>query len=97
MFFPIFFNNFLNCVYINDKVENHEFLTVTISFDHDIVEGDPVPCFMSRFSELIEKGLQFSIIKVGTEGFEPPICRFLRRYTCYKDLEPDALPRSALI
>ena len=41
-------------VLINDTIENHEFINITVSFDHDIVYGAPAAHFMSRFSELIE-------------------------------------------
>ena len=41
-------------VLINEKIENHEFLSITVSFDHDIVDGAPAARFVSRFTELIE-------------------------------------------
>ncbi|NVM36770.1 MAG: 2-oxo acid dehydrogenase subunit E2, partial [Candidatus Lokiarchaeota archaeon] len=41
-------------VLINEKIENHEFLSITVSFDHDIVDGAPAARFISRFTELVE-------------------------------------------
>ena len=40
---------------IREKIVNHEFLTITISFEHDIVDGAPAAGFISRFTEFIEK------------------------------------------
>ena len=41
-------------VLINGQLENHEFLCVTISIDHDIVDGAPAARFIQRLKELIE-------------------------------------------
>lgn len=38
------------------KLEMHEYLSVTISFDHDIVDGAPAARFVQRLKELIEAG-----------------------------------------
>lgn len=40
--------------FVNDQIENHEYLCVTISFDHDIVDGAPAARFIQRLKELIE-------------------------------------------
>jgi pyruvate/2-oxoglutarate dehydrogenase complex dihydrolipoamide acyltransferase (E2) component len=45
---------FLKPILIEDKLVNHEFLSLTISFDHDIVDGAPAARFISKFAELIE-------------------------------------------
>lgn len=39
---------------VNGLVENHEYLCVTVSFDHDIVDGAPAARFVQRLKELIE-------------------------------------------
>jgi pyruvate/2-oxoglutarate dehydrogenase complex dihydrolipoamide acyltransferase (E2) component len=38
----------------NGQLENHEFLCVTISIDHDIVDGAPAARFIQRLKELVE-------------------------------------------
>jgi len=38
----------------NGQLENHEFLCVTISLDHDIVDGAPAARFIQRLKELVE-------------------------------------------
>jgi pyruvate/2-oxoglutarate dehydrogenase complex dihydrolipoamide acyltransferase (E2) component len=41
---------------IDDRIEVREYLSVTISFDHDIVDGAPAARFTQRLKELIESG-----------------------------------------
>jgi pyruvate/2-oxoglutarate dehydrogenase complex dihydrolipoamide acyltransferase (E2) component len=41
-------------VLVGDHVEAREFLCMTISVDHDVVDGAPAARFASRFKELIE-------------------------------------------
>ena len=38
------------------RIEAREYLSVTISFDHDIVDGAPAARFTQRLKELIESG-----------------------------------------
>jgi pyruvate/2-oxoglutarate dehydrogenase complex dihydrolipoamide acyltransferase (E2) component len=42
--------------FFNGKLENREYLCVTISVDHDIVDGAPAARFTQRLRELIESG-----------------------------------------
>ena len=42
-------------VVVGDKVENHEFLCVTVSIDHDLVDSAPAARFIHDFKELVEK------------------------------------------
>jgi len=42
--------------FVNGQVENREFLCMTISLDHDIVDGAPAARFIQRLKELIESG-----------------------------------------
>jgi pyruvate/2-oxoglutarate dehydrogenase complex dihydrolipoamide acyltransferase (E2) component len=41
---------------INDALGEREYLSVTLSFDHDIIDGAPAARFSQRFKELIEGG-----------------------------------------
>ena len=41
---------------INGRIEIREYLSVTVSFDHDIIDGAPAARFAQRFTELIEDG-----------------------------------------
>jgi len=43
-------------VMVNEKIETHEFLSLTVSFDHDIIDGAPATRFANRLKELIESG-----------------------------------------
>jgi len=41
---------------VNGRIEIREYLCVTISFDHDVVDGAPAARFTRQFKELIERG-----------------------------------------
>lgn len=41
---------------VDHRVEVRTFMSVTISFDHDIVDGAPVTRFIQRLKKLVEKG-----------------------------------------
>jgi pyruvate/2-oxoglutarate dehydrogenase complex dihydrolipoamide acyltransferase (E2) component len=41
---------------VEGRIAIREYLCVTLSFDHDIVDGAPAARFVSRFRELIESG-----------------------------------------
>jgi pyruvate/2-oxoglutarate dehydrogenase complex dihydrolipoamide acyltransferase (E2) component len=41
---------------IEDKLEAREHLCLTISFNHEIIDGAPAARFISRFSELLRTG-----------------------------------------
>ena len=43
-------------VIVDGKVATREYLSLTISFDHDIVDGAPAARFTQRLGELIESG-----------------------------------------
>jgi len=43
-------------VVVDGQIEIREMLSVTVSFDHDIVDGAPAARFTSQFKELIERG-----------------------------------------
>ena len=40
----------------NARLENRRHLCLTVSFDHDIIDGAPAARFMQRFRELVECG-----------------------------------------
>lgn len=39
---------------VGNQVENREHLCITVSFDHDIIDGAPASRFIQRFKDLIE-------------------------------------------
>jgi pyruvate/2-oxoglutarate dehydrogenase complex dihydrolipoamide acyltransferase (E2) component len=41
---------------VDGRIEPREYLSMTLSFDHDIVDGAPAARFITRFKELIESG-----------------------------------------
>jgi pyruvate/2-oxoglutarate dehydrogenase complex dihydrolipoamide acyltransferase (E2) component len=41
---------------VNGQVQRHEYLCMTVSIDHDVVDGAPAARFVGRFKELIEAG-----------------------------------------
>jgi pyruvate/2-oxoglutarate dehydrogenase complex dihydrolipoamide acyltransferase (E2) component len=41
---------------VEDRMEIREYLSVTISFDHDIVDGAPAARFAQRLKTLVESG-----------------------------------------
>jgi pyruvate/2-oxoglutarate dehydrogenase complex dihydrolipoamide acyltransferase (E2) component len=40
----------------NSQLEHREHLCLTVSFDHDIIDGAPAARFVQRFKELVESG-----------------------------------------
>ena len=42
--------------FVDDRIEVREYLSVTISFDHDMVDGAPAARFTQRLKELIDSG-----------------------------------------
>ncbi|MHA1916152.1 MAG: 2-oxo acid dehydrogenase subunit E2 [Promethearchaeota archaeon] len=41
---------------VNDKIKIREYLTMTVLFNHDVVDGAPAARFINRLKELIESG-----------------------------------------
>ena len=41
---------------VEGQLEDREYLCLTVSVDHDIVDGAPAARFVNRFVELIERG-----------------------------------------
>lgn len=42
--------------YVGESIEPREFINITLSFNHDIIDGAPAAQFTSKLKELIEKG-----------------------------------------
>jgi pyruvate/2-oxoglutarate dehydrogenase complex dihydrolipoamide acyltransferase (E2) component len=42
--------------YVGDKIEKREYLSLTLTLDHDVVDGAPATRFVSRLVELLEEG-----------------------------------------
>lgn len=47
---------------VEDRIEIREYLAVTISIDHDIVDGAPAARFAQRLKELVESGYGLPIL-----------------------------------
>ena len=41
---------------VDNKIEIRECLNLTLSFDHDIIDGAPAARFLARLKDLIENG-----------------------------------------
>lgn len=48
------------CV-VKNQIEIHEFISVTVSFDHDVVDGAPAARFLHRLKKLVENGSVLNI------------------------------------
>ena len=46
---------------VDDRIEPRDYLSLTLSFDHDIVDGAPAARFARRFSQLIEEAYGLEI------------------------------------
>ncbi|MFP5282959.1 MAG: 2-oxo acid dehydrogenase subunit E2, partial [Actinomycetes bacterium] len=59
--------------YLNGNLEPRELLDVTISFDHEIVDGAPAARFARRLTELVEQaaGLQPGTVADGHRSTGP--------------------------
>ncbi len=59
-------------VVVDGQIEIREMLSVTVSFDHDIVDGAPAARFASQFKSLIESGYGLVEQEVATEQVSWP-------------------------
>jgi hypothetical protein len=41
---------------VNDQIEIHKFMSVTVSFDHDVIDGAPAARFIHQLKKLVERG-----------------------------------------
>ena len=49
---------------VKDQIEIREYLDLTISVDHDVVDGAPIARFVHSLRELIESG--YGLVEIGT-------------------------------
>ena len=42
--------------YVGDRIEKRDYLSLTVTLDHDVVDGAPATRFVSRLVELLEEG-----------------------------------------
>jgi pyruvate/2-oxoglutarate dehydrogenase complex dihydrolipoamide acyltransferase (E2) component len=57
---------------VDGKVESHEYLSVTLNFDHDIIDGAPAARFTQQLSDLIESAYGLSDSTVESEQARDP-------------------------
>jgi pyruvate/2-oxoglutarate dehydrogenase complex dihydrolipoamide acyltransferase (E2) component len=55
---------------VGERIERHQYLSVTISFDHDLIDGAPATRFIQRLKELVESG--YGLGKVGGRDLNQP-------------------------
>src|SRR5947209_28188 len=57
---------------VDGKIEAHEYLSVTLNFDHDIIDGAPATRFTQQLSDLIESAYGLSDSTVESEQARDP-------------------------
>jgi pyruvate/2-oxoglutarate dehydrogenase complex dihydrolipoamide acyltransferase (E2) component len=57
---------------VDGKVEAHEYLSVTLNFDHDIIDGAPAARFTQQLSDLIESAYGLADSTVESEQARDP-------------------------
>jgi hypothetical protein len=55
-------------VVIDGQIEIRECLSITVSFDHDIIDGAPAARFTQRFKDLIERAYGLDDQDLGADG-----------------------------
>jgi pyruvate/2-oxoglutarate dehydrogenase complex dihydrolipoamide acyltransferase (E2) component len=53
----------------DDNIEIREYLSLSLVFDHDVVDGAPIARFISRLTELVEGG--FGLPEEAEAAVEP--------------------------
>lgn len=56
---------------LDGELVNREYLCLTVSLDHDIVDGAPGARFVQRFRELLESGYELETIHPQPESISP--------------------------
>lgn len=59
---------------VHGQIEIREYLSLTVTFDHDIVDGAPAARFTSRLKELIESGPNPFDLDGAQEKIQSPPC-----------------------
>ena len=57
---------------VDGKVEAHEYLSMTLDFDHDIIDGAPAARFTQQLIDLIESGYGLGDFAVESEQAKAP-------------------------
>jgi hypothetical protein len=52
---------------VDGRIEIREYLSLTVTFDHDIIDGAPAARFTERFKDLIEAGYGLIELDTGAE------------------------------
>jgi pyruvate/2-oxoglutarate dehydrogenase complex dihydrolipoamide acyltransferase (E2) component len=55
---------------VDGRIETREFLSLTLSFDHDILDGGPAARFTQHLKELIESG--YGLVEPDTQAEQAP-------------------------
>jgi pyruvate/2-oxoglutarate dehydrogenase complex dihydrolipoamide acyltransferase (E2) component len=55
-------------VVVDGQIRIRELLSITVSFDHDIIDGAPAARFTQRLKDLIERGYGLDDENLGAEG-----------------------------
>ena len=58
---------------VDGRIESREMLSLTIIFDHDVIDGAPAARFTRRLVELIESGYGLDLDKTRTEDESTPV------------------------
>ena len=51
---------------VDGRIEIREYLSLTVTFDHDIIDGVPAARFAERFKDLIEAG--YGLMELDTDA-----------------------------
>jgi pyruvate/2-oxoglutarate dehydrogenase complex dihydrolipoamide acyltransferase (E2) component len=63
-----------NLAEVEGRIESRDMLSLTIIFDHDVIDGAPAARFTRRLVELIESGYGLDKISaVGAKDVEPAV------------------------
>jgi hypothetical protein len=57
---------------VDGKIEAHEYLSVTLDFDHDLIDGAPAARFTQQLVDLIESGYGLGDSTVESEQARAP-------------------------
>lgn len=64
---------------VQDRIEPREFVSLTVAFDHEVIDGAPAARFVRRLVELIESGVGLDAVQAaGAENTEPAAAQPMR-------------------
>jgi len=70
-------------VLIDGHLALREYLSLTISFDHDIIDGAPAARFTERLKELIESG--YGLLDSTVESEQAPLSREVNHVYSFRE------------